>query len=202
LNYLNTVSAARGHLIAREPPRRAEPPLPPWESLVVDAVGNVIEFWGFKANQGRVWALLYLRGRPLGAAEIREALGLSKGAVSMVTRELEQWGVVHRVRRSSATAWQFDAETELLRMVTRVIADREAQFIERVEADLVEGERQARASGSAGRLTLERIARMRALAELTHRAIQAFVKTARLDARGLSGVLKGATLQLVRKRKP
>ena len=38
------------------------PGLPRWESLAIDAVGNVIEFWGFKHNQGRVWAVLYLRG--------------------------------------------------------------------------------------------------------------------------------------------
>ncbi len=25
-----------------------------WESMAIDAVGNVIEFWGFKRNQGRV----------------------------------------------------------------------------------------------------------------------------------------------------
>ena len=31
--------------------------LAPWEALVVDAVGNVIDFWKFKRNQGRVWAL-------------------------------------------------------------------------------------------------------------------------------------------------
>ena len=44
----------------------------PWEALVVDAVGSVIDFWKFKRNQGRVWALLYLRGRALSAAEILE----------------------------------------------------------------------------------------------------------------------------------
>ena len=30
-----------------------------WVHLALEAVGNVIEFWGFKRNQGRVWAYLY-----------------------------------------------------------------------------------------------------------------------------------------------
>ena len=63
--------------------------LAPWEALVVETIGNVIGFWNFKRNQGRVWALLYLRDRPLSAGELQEALGLSKGASSMITRELE-----------------------------------------------------------------------------------------------------------------
>ena len=41
--------------------------LPQWEAMAIDAVGRVIEFWGFKRNQGRVWALLYLRSVPMSA---------------------------------------------------------------------------------------------------------------------------------------
>ena len=67
-----------------------------WRSLVADAVGNFIEFWGFKRNHGRVWALLYLEGRAMTASEIQDALDLSKGAVSMITREIERWGVSRR----------------------------------------------------------------------------------------------------------
>ena len=51
-----------------------------WEAMATDAVGQVIEFWGFKRNHGRVWALLYLRDEPLSAAHIEEELALSKGA--------------------------------------------------------------------------------------------------------------------------
>ena len=36
-----------------------------WEQIAIEAVGDVIEFWGFKRNQGRVWALLYLRDEGL-----------------------------------------------------------------------------------------------------------------------------------------
>jgi len=47
-----------------------------WESLVTDAVGAVIEFWGFKQNQGRVWALLYLRGAAMSAQDLQDDLEL------------------------------------------------------------------------------------------------------------------------------
>lgn len=98
--------------------------LPRWESIAVEAVGHVIEFWGFKHNQGRVWALLYLRATAMSATQLEEELGLSKGGVSMLVRDLERWGVVHRVRQPGAGAWHYRSETDLVRMVSRVIEER------------------------------------------------------------------------------
>ena len=125
--------------------------LAPWEAIAVDAVGNVIEFWGFKRNQGRVWALLYLRGEALTAGEIERELGLSKGGVSMLLRDLERWGVIQRVRLPSDTAWRYGAESDLIRMVIRVIEEREAGFISRIRADLGEARRIATEVGSVSR---------------------------------------------------
>lgn len=170
----------------------------PWESLVADAVGNAIEFWGFKANQGRVWAVLYLRNRPLTAAEVQRELGISKGATSMVLRELEGWGVVNRVRLPRVDAWHFEAETDLLRMVRRVITDREAPFIARVESDLAEAERLARAAKSAAGLSaVERISQLRKMAGMTRKALEMFLKTSRLDVGAIAGVLRGSAARLL-----
>jgi len=154
--------------------------LAPWEATAVDAVGNVIEFWGFKRNQGRVWALLYLRDEPLTAGEIEVALELSKGGVSMLLRDLERWGVVLRVRAQGNAAWRYQAETDLMRMVTRVLADREGQLLSRIRHDLLEAKRMAQEAGVA-RPQLQRLGRMALLAEQTDRALKLFLKTARLD---------------------
>src|SRR5262249_20190757 len=64
----------------------------PSEALVSDIVGRLIEFWGFKRNMGRVWAVLYLSPEPLTAQDLRELLRLSSGAVSMILSELSRWG--------------------------------------------------------------------------------------------------------------
>ena len=159
-----------------------------WEATVIDAVGNVIEFWGFKANEGRVWALLYLRGAPFTAAQIGRALGLSKGAVSTVTREMERWGVLHRVR-AGAGAWRFVAETDFLAMIGRVLEAREVSFVARVRSDLARAEQAARGRASAEQL--ERITRMRRLADFVERAVGVFLKTARFDVAGALGILAG-----------
>jgi DNA-binding transcriptional regulator GbsR (MarR family) len=63
---------------------------------VADAVGALIESWGFKRNMGRMWAVLYLEDHPLTAAELGDRLGLSTGAVSMLLGELVHWGIVKK----------------------------------------------------------------------------------------------------------
>lgn len=164
--------------------------LAPWESVAVEAVGNVIEFWGFKRNQGRVWALLYLRDAALTATELEDQLGLSKGGVSMLVRDLERWGVVLRVRTPGSSAWHYAAETDLMRMVTRVVGEREANFIARVRADLAEARRLAGASHVSGD-RLVRLDKVISLAQASERALRIFVKTAKLDVAQMLSVFRG-----------
>jgi HTH-type transcriptional regulator, glycine betaine synthesis regulator len=180
----------RGYVMLSEDGPDDDGRLRDWETLAVGAVGTVIEFWGFKRNHGRAWALLYLRGRAMTALEIQEELGLSKGAVSMITRELERWGIVTRVRSPNEEPWRFAAEQDLMKMLTGVLAEREASLVHRVRADLAEAERRARRDPRATKEHIARLRRMSALAEVVDGALGVFLKTFRLDARRLLGLLK------------
>lgn len=162
--------------------------LSPWEALVVDAVGSVIDFWKFKRNQGRVWALLYLRGRALSALEIQEALGLSKGGVSMLVRELEQWDVVRRVRAPRDEVWRYAAETDLMKMIGRVVSEREAGLVRSVRDDLDHALAMARKE-NVDPVVLTRLRRMKTLADLIDTALTAFLQTARFDVGAARDVL-------------
>jgi DNA-binding transcriptional regulator GbsR (MarR family) len=159
-----------------------------WEDIAIDAVGNTIEFWGFKRNQGRVWALLYLRDVTLTAAEIEKELALSKGGVSMLLRDLERWGVVLRVRSPQDASWRYRAETDLLKMARRVIEEREFAFIARVRADLAEARRLARSDPSTPKAKVARLEKMESLAEATEAALKLFLKTSKLDVGSMFGV--------------
>jgi DNA-binding transcriptional regulator GbsR (MarR family) len=165
------------------PAEPAEGGLPGWESIAVEAVGHVIEFWGFKHNQGRVWALLYLRATAMSANQLEQELGLSKGGVSMLVRDLERWGVVHRVRQPGAGAWHYRSETDLVRMVSRVIEERELAFLSRIRAELAAARRVAAEAPGVGRDRLQRLERMNSVAQAAERALKVFLRTARLDVR-------------------
>lgn len=192
-------AANKGHLIGTgETPVRAARArrLPDWQKRAADAVGTAIEFWGFKANHGRVWTALYMQAEPQRAQDLQALLGMSKGAVSMITRELEQHGVIHRVRPYGSNVWRFEAETDLFRMIRRTIEQREAKLVARIEADLEQAEADAARAG-ADPAALERIRRLRTLARRAAQALDAFVRTARLDMAGISDLLVGSGRRLL-----
>lgn len=96
---------------------------------VADAVGGLMEAWGFKRNMGRVWALLYLEQAPLSAADIGERLSLSTGAMSMLLAELQQWSVVKKAWVPGERREYYEAETSIWKMVSRVLRERELRWI-------------------------------------------------------------------------
>jgi len=96
---------------------------------VADAVGALIEGWGFKRNMGRMWAVLYLEDHPLTAADLGERLGLSTGSVSMLLTELLQWGIVKKAWVVGERREHYEAETSIWKMVSRVFRERELNWI-------------------------------------------------------------------------
>ena len=96
---------------------------------VADAVGALIEAWGFKRNMGRMWAVLYLEDHALTASDLSERLGLSSGAVSMLLAELLQWGAVTKSWVVGERREHFEAETSIWKMVSRVFRERELRWI-------------------------------------------------------------------------
>src|SRR5215203_7005112 len=95
------------------------------ELLAADAIGDIIEHWGFRKVLGRVWTVLFIAGEPLPAAVIGERLQMSAGAVSMALTELQRWGVVKRVWRPGERKEFFEAETDFWKMISKVVNERE-----------------------------------------------------------------------------
>jgi DNA-binding transcriptional regulator GbsR (MarR family) len=170
------------------------------EAAVSDVVSRLIEFWGFKRNMGRVWTVLYLSPEPLSAEDLRHALGLSSGAVSMTLSELARWGVVRKVWIQGERKDFYAAEVQLWRMISRVFNEREkgeiVAAIEAFEQALGELDRVRRTTSdpearSRAELQHERISQLLELARLGRRLLDALVSTAKVDAEPLVRFLLG-----------
>jgi DNA-binding transcriptional regulator GbsR (MarR family) len=170
------------------------------EVLVSDAIGRLIEFWGFKRNMGRIWAVLYLSDRALSAQEIQDRLQLSAGAVSMTLKSLGQWRVVKRVWVQGERRDYFEAEGNFWRMISRVFEERERREILdaidvmeealehlRVRLEHCEGEERVRAE-----VQVARIEQLLDLARLGQSLLERLLKSAQVDASPLLRVLLGA----------
>ena len=158
---------------------------PPWETTVLESVGRVIKFWGFKRNQGRVWALLYLAEAPLGAIDLEKRLGLSKGAVSIVLRELQDWAVIRRVPVSSRSGVAYVAQRDLWQMISTVLGQRELRLVAQVREDLRTAEAQAardtRMTPAERKAMAGRIHRLQLLAQAAEVALGTLLRTRRLS---------------------
>jgi HTH-type transcriptional regulator, glycine betaine synthesis regulator len=153
---------------------------------VADAVGALMEFWGFKRVMGRLWATLYLSEDPLSAAELCERLEISTGAASMTVNELERWGVVLRSRRPGDRREYFEAETDIWKMVSRVLRERELAQVERaLEVFERARDRLQRAipPGEQARIArmVERIGKLVDLARVGRGLLSAIVQQGRAD---------------------
>lgn len=138
---------------------------------VCEAVGNFIEYWGFKAIHGRIWTLLALSTEPLTQVEVSDFLEVSRSLVSGAMAELVQHGLVQPVdeRRNAP----YRAVLDIWPTVTDVLREREWMLVEAarvalegaVEAALLSTERPPRFA----------LDRMRFLLRMTELA-QAFLR--------------------------
>lgn len=172
-----------------------------WQSevLVSDAIGRLIEFWGFKRNMGRLWTILYLSDRPLSAPEIQERLQLSSGAVSMTLADLSRWGVVRKVWIQGERRDHFEAEGNFWKMISRVFNERErVEILDTIDAmeDAIEyAQRKAQTDAHRHRAEFQeqRIQELLELARLGRQLLDSLVKDAQVDGTALMKVLLGGS---------
>jgi len=109
------------------------------EDQILDAIDDVIRFWGFKGMHGRVWGLLFLSPDALTMNQIRQRLDLSVGSVSMALKELRDMGVVTRLRKKKNGQTQYTAETDFRKMIARILDYREKRLIDDATSDIRNG---------------------------------------------------------------
>jgi DNA-binding transcriptional regulator GbsR (MarR family) len=168
-----------------------------------DAVGALMELWGFRRQLGRIWAVLFLSDRPLAAPELCDRLQISTGLLSMSLAELRAWGVVRSVEVPGDRKEHFEAETHVWRMVARVLRDREKLAVEAALAAFERAHAEVRAARAdvdpavkaAARFKLRRLEQLVDLTRTGLGLLKVLIESARVDA----GPLKALSDSLARR---
>lgn len=161
------------------------------ELLSADAIGDVIEHWGFRKALGRVWTVLYLSPEPLASAEVSERLSMSSGAVSTTMTELQRWGVARRVWRPGERKEFFEAETDFWKMISKVVSERERFLAESVKerldraADIAQGVPKSPRS----KHVVERVKRLHSFASTAQAVLDSFIVSQRADFQKFGNLL-------------
>lgn len=169
---------------------------------VADAVGSIMEFWGFRRQLGRVWTVLFLSDRPLAAPELCDRLHISTGLLSMSLGELRRWGVVRPVTVPGDRKEHFEAETHVWRMVARVLREREKVAVEGALATFERAISELRAAAAAdvdpavkaaARFKLKRIEHLADLSRSALNLLRILIDSARVDAGPIKAISDALT---------
>ena len=170
-------------------PRAASYALSRAELSVANAVGELMELWGFRRQLGRIWAVLFLSERPLAAPDLCDRLKISTGLLSMSLAELRSWGVVRSVAVPGDRKEHFEAETNIWSLVRRVLAERERKAIEAalntVEAALTDVKGALHDVDprvkAAARFRIQRLEQLVALCRVGQGLLKVLLDSARVD---------------------
>ena len=171
------------------PSRAASYALSRVELSVANAVGELMELWGFRRQLGRIWAVLFLSERPLAAPDLCDRLKISTGLLSMSLAELRSWGVVRSVAVPGDRKEHFEAETNIWSLVRRVLAERERKAIEAalttVEAALADVKGALHDIDprvkAAARFRIQRLEQLAALCRVGQGLLKVLLESARVD---------------------
>lgn len=86
--------------------------------------GRMGPFWGVSPTTARVYGWLLASGEGSDADTLMEALGMSRGAVSMACKELRDWGLAHPDRPSGSRRTHWRAETDLEKTIRSIVETR------------------------------------------------------------------------------
>ena len=99
------------------------------ELQAAEAMGRLMEFWGFRRHMGRLWTVLYLSPDPMTTAELSDTLKLSSSAVSLSLGELVRWGAVRKTWLPGERKDFYQAEGNVWKLLRRVYERRELSLI-------------------------------------------------------------------------
>lgn len=139
---------------------------------VCDAVGEFIEYWGFKAIYGRIWTLLALHTEPMTQVEVAERLEVSRSLVSGAVAELVARGLVRPVTDHRNAP--YEAVVDVWGSIADVLREREWMLIEAARVALESAIEEVELGAPEVRARYD-VERMRFLLRMTELA-QAFLR--------------------------
>ncbi|NML05925.1 MarR family transcriptional regulator [Sphingomonas sp. G-3-2-10] len=134
--------------------------LPPAVQQFVLHWGEMGGQWGVNRSVAQIHALLYLSDRPLNAEEISDTLRIARSNTSNSLKELLGWKLIRRVPVMGDRREHYEAEVDLMQMLTRIAQGRKEREIDPAVAALKICREEAGADPRISAVARERIEAM------------------------------------------
>jgi DNA-binding transcriptional regulator GbsR (MarR family) len=99
---------------------------------VLKNVGAFMEYWGFKAVHGKIWAAIFLAKEPVDANFIISQLQLSKAAISLGIKDLLKYDVIHEVEKEGPSTQKYVSNPEMVDVICNVLRQREKKMLQTI----------------------------------------------------------------------
>jgi DNA-binding transcriptional regulator GbsR (MarR family) len=106
--------------------------MPPEYYHVLKNVGAFMEYWGFKAVHGKIWACIFLAKEPVDANFIISQLQLSKAAISLGLKDLLYYNVILEVEKEGPSTQKYKANPDLVDVICNVLRQREKKMLQTI----------------------------------------------------------------------
>lgn len=149
--------------------------LPSEIDQLAQAIGQFIEYWGFKAIHGRIWALLYLSKNPLSSVEISRKLKVSKTLLSFSISELLDYDVIQESGKGIKRTVYFRANPNLTAVIINVLRKRESPLMGKISSAFHRVEDLSQQITTEFELDFERTKKMGEFISSAQAALQALI---------------------------
>lgn len=116
--------------------------------------------WGINRTVAQVHALLFLSEAPLHAEEICELLNVARSNVSTSLKELQGWGIVHKVGRLGDKRDHFESEHDVWELARIILNERKKREIDPTCTALKELMTQAESDPDTSDFSVKRLQEM------------------------------------------
>lgn len=102
----------------------------------VDLWGDMASAWGINKTMSQIHALLYAESHPMDTDAIMQKLSISRGNANMNLHRLLEWELIKKVNFTGNRKDFYSAETDIWKIVSTIIRERQQREIEPIRAEL------------------------------------------------------------------
>lgn len=117
--------------------------------------GDMASAWGINKTMSQIHALLYAESNPLDTDTIMDKLDISRGNANMNLRRLLDWELIHKVQFSGDRKDYYSAETDVWKIVSTIIRERQQKEIAPIRTELQECIKTLEAGGLSDKESIE-----------------------------------------------
>lgn len=137
-----------------------------------EAIGDFIQYWGFRRIHGQIWGQVFMSKRPLSGSDLTARLKVSKALVSPALQQLLDYELIFEVESTDSRKKLYEANPDFMSVIRKVIKTREVPMMQKVQTEYLKLEGAAEKSARLqSELDMKKVKNLGALIAQAHLAV-------------------------------